>query len=325
MKKLNVLLFLAAMVSFTSCLKDGKVNFPEGASPMTVQWGTAALDDAPQNSASNIYRTYARTLAIGAAIPMTLMVDITGSDVAAQDITVNLTVSTAAYAAYTTKYATTNPILPASIYTMPATVTILKGTRSAAVPIVVNTASASFSLASVYMLPVQISSVSSGTVSGNYGTVIYLVNAKNAYEADYTTTGFLFHPTAGSERALSRTQHFYSSGLNTSYKEFGDLGASGYQYQFDISGSTLSNYVALGATPPAPGSGFMTADNPGGIAYTSTTNADRPGTAPWVQATYNNTYNATSKTFFLHVGYASGGNGQNTWSRQVYEKCVRAN
>jgi hypothetical protein len=108
---------------------------------------------------------------------------------------------------------------------------------------------------------VQISTVSSGTVSGNYGTVIYLVNAKNAYEADYTTTGFLFHPTAGSERALSRTQHFYSSGLNTSYKEFGDLGANGYQYQFDISGSTLSNYVALGATPPAPGSGFMTADN----------------------------------------------------------------
>lgn len=325
MKKSSILLFGAVVIAgLSSCLKAGKENLPLGASPMTVEWATAAIQDAPTNAVGNLYRTYARSFPITASVTMNLQVDVTGSDPAPSDITVNLTTNTAAYTAYKAKYSTTNPQLPSNMYTMPTSVVIPKGQRTATVPVVLNTTL--FDLTQVYMLPVGISSVSAGAVSGNYGTVIYLVNAKNAYEADYTTTGFLFHPTAGSERAISKTQHFYSAGLNTSYKEFGDLGTSGYQYQFDINGSTLSNYVPLGATPALPASGFMTADNPGNIPYTGTIgNSARPGTAPWVQSTYNNSYNATSKTFFLHVGYHPGGNGQNTFTRQVYEKCVRAN
>ena len=309
------------VASLASCLKAGKENLPYGASPATILWATDAIGDVPTNAIGNIYRTFGRSFPIAAAVKMDLQVAITGSDAASTDITVNLVTNTAAFTAYTAKYATTNPQLPAAYYTMPTSVVIPKGQRTATVSIVVNTTL--FDLSKVYMLPVGISSVSAGAaVSGNYGTVIYTVNAKNVYEADYTTTGYFFHPTNGSERAIAKTQHFYSAGLNTSYKEFGDLGTSGYQYQFDISGSALSNYVALGATPPAPASGFFTADNPGGIPYTA---AEKPGVGQWLHSTYNNTYNATSKTLFLHVGYASGGNGQNTWSRQVYEKSVRAN
>ncbi|QKJ32159.1 DUF1735 domain-containing protein [Mucilaginibacter mali] len=341
MKRISLIMMMAATVSFTACIKDNAVNLGPGASPPVVEWETATIQDPPTNAATNIYRTYGRSFGIASSVTMNLKVDYTGTDPAPADITVNLSASTAAYAAYVSKYSINtgtpaygatgyveannpNPLMPTTLYTMPASVVIPKGQRSATVTITLKTDQ--FNLAKNYWLPLSITSVSSGTVSGNYGTVIYVVNAKNAYDADYTTTGFLFHPTAGSERAISKTQHFYSAGLNTSYKEFGDLGANGYQYQFDINGSTLSNYVPLGATPAIPASGFMTADNPGNIPYTGTIgNSARPGTAPWVQSTYNNTYDAASKTFYLHVGYQTGGNGQNTFTRQVYEKSVRAN
>jgi hypothetical protein len=189
MKKLNIILFLAAMTILTSCLKDGKVNLPEGASPMTVQWSTTSLDDAPTNSASNIYRTYSRSFDLTPAGKMNLLVNITGGGVAENDITVGVGLKASAVTEYNAKYSTNYTQLPSNMFTMPTSVVIPKGQRSAIVPIVVNTTL--FDLSKSYALPVTITSTTAGQISGNYGTVIYTVGAKNQYDGIYTAKGIV--------------------------------------------------------------------------------------------------------------------------------------
>jgi hypothetical protein len=109
----------------------------------------------------------------------------------------------------------------------------------------------------------------------------------------------------------------------TSNTAVGDLGGSNYTFNFDTNGSVVSNWVAEGATPAAPASGFFTADNPGSVSYTTTGAAGagiQPGTAPYVQTTYDNSYDATNKIFYFHYGYGSGASSQNGWTRNFYVK-----
>ncbi len=187
MKKLNILLFAAALVSLTSCLKDGNVNLGPGApvSPPVIEWSTAQIDDAPKNSNTSLYRLYARIYPIGTSINMGLQVDLTGSGAAPSDITVGLGVSDAAYTAYVAGV-TTIPELPAASYTMPPSVTIAKGTRDATVNITLNTTL--LDPTKTYYLPVTITSTTYGGISGNYGTVIYSVAPANKYDGLYSYT-----------------------------------------------------------------------------------------------------------------------------------------
>ncbi len=73
-------------------------------------------------------------------------------------------------------------------------------------------------------------------------------------------------------------------------------------------------------------SGFMTADNPGGIDYSDPSNGGHlPGDADFNKDIYNNTYDSTTRTFYLHYGYTNAAEGadQNSYTRQIYEKWVR--
>jgi hypothetical protein len=79
--------------------------------------------------------------------------------------------------------------------------------------------------------------------------------------------------------------------------------------------------VATGNTPAAPQSGFMTLDNPSGTDY-SLAAPNVPGSGTWVSSTYNNTYDATNKIYWLHIGYAGGASSQYNYTRQIYEEMV---
>lgn len=167
---------MAVAVSLSSCLKDKAVNLGPGASPPVVEWATSAIQDAPTNAAGNLYRTYARTLAIGSSVTMRLQIDYTGTDPAPSDVVVGIGTNTAAYTAYKAKYGTTAAQLPTTAYTLPASVTIPKGERFADVSVVVNTSAITAN--TPYWLPIAITSTTSGAISGNYGTVIYVITAK---------------------------------------------------------------------------------------------------------------------------------------------------
>lgn len=162
----------------------------------------------------------------------------------------------------------------------------------------------------------------SGATIGGTKDAFVSVGAKNAYEASYAVSGFFYHPS--SARAISATKNMTTLGVNTVRVPHSDLYTSNYYFQVDVStNNTLTNYVALGACPPAPASGLMTTDNPGNVDYTANAGITLPGTAPYTSATYNNTYNPATKTFYMHYGYGTGSTSPSGWTRQVYEMWVR--
>jgi Domain of unknown function (DUF1735) len=211
--------------------------------------------------------------------------------------------------------------LPAAAYSIPSlTLTIPKNGGVVAVPMTLN--KTLLNLALVYGIAFKLTTVSEGIISdlSNEITVAFII--KNAYHANYTVNGYFFHPSAGSSRAISNLVKGMSTlGAQRVQGQVGDLG--GWNFQFDISGSALSGWASYnGANPPSPpASGFFVADNPGAITYPDA--PPGPGTAPYLQTTYNNTYNPATKTFYLHYGYGGGATSPNGWSRNIYEIWVR--
>jgi Domain of unknown function (DUF1735) len=155
-------------------------------------------------------------------------------------------------------------------------------------------------------------------IAKNYSEIVISLNVKNAWAADYDVTGNFYHPSV--PRVIDDVKTLVTISPVRSRAPHSDLYPSNYYFDFDVSATnTLVNYAPYGATPNG---GFMTADNPGGAPFPL--NNPPAGTAPWVSTTYNNTYNPTTKTFWMHYGYvASGSTNQNDFLRQVYEKWVR--
>jgi hypothetical protein len=206
--------------------------------------------------------------------------------------------------------------LPANGYTLASEFDVPKETGTLVVPITLN--KVNLDLSKSYAIQATISTVSEGAIGANDKTLIIAFVIKNAYDGNYSVTGFFFHPS--SPRPIALTKALATVGAVRSLAPLGDLGSSNYYFQFDVSGTSATNWTAYGACPVQPSSGFFTADNPGGIVYPG---PEYPGTAPYVQTTYNNSYNAATKTFWLHYGYGSGSTGPTGWSRNVYEKWVK--
>jgi hypothetical protein len=207
--------------------------------------------------------------------------------------------------------------LPAGAATFPSlTVNVPKDVNKAAFNMTLN--KAALDLSKVYGVAFKLTATSEGVVSELSKEIVVALIIKNAYHADYTVTGFFFHPSA--PREIAATKSISTLGAIRCRAQVGDLG--GWNFDFDVSGTNVNNWVSNGATPAVPSANFMTADNPGGTDYSASAPFG-PGLAPFDQATYGNTYNATTKTFWLHYGYAGGSTGQNGFTRQIYEKWVR--
>lgn len=170
-----------------------------------------------------------------------------------------------------------------------------------------------------YALGVSLTDAGGGAVNTTLSNALYNIGVKNAFEAYYTTSGFVFHPS--SPRALDDTKYLVTLGTTTCLAPLADLYGSGYYFQFDVDATNaLINWDCTPVTPPS--SGFMTADNPGAVDYSAAA-PEAPGTDPWVQSAYNNTYDPATKTFWMHYGYGGGSTNQNGFTRQFYEKWVR--
>lgn len=187
MKKFGILTILGITIAgLTSCLKDKVANIDPVGSPATVEFATTTSGDSPVDVGAG-YTRYVRSYDISpTAVNMIVYVNYTGSTTAPEDVTVSLGLKPAAITAYNDAMHTTYVELPSNMYTLPASVVIPKGQRKAAVTIKLNTNL--FDLSKQYVLPLSITATSSGTVSGNYGTVFYAVGAKNKYDGNYTVT-----------------------------------------------------------------------------------------------------------------------------------------
>lgn len=297
-----------------SCYKTSSLN---GAGITVIQFPAAATINSYLTTAGS------QTLAI-----VEIRRDVPNQSVLKSSQTVTIQLSSSVITDYNTANGTSYTVLPSNVFTFDAsnpatngalTVTFAPGEFAKSIKINID-------LTALPAAPVKsalgftITNVSGGTI-GSTKSAFVTVGAKNAYEASYSVSGFFFHPTAG--RAISSTKAITTLSPTRCQAAHSDL--AGYFIQFDVSATnTLINYAAAGSTPPVPASGFMTTDNPKGQDYSDPSNGGfLPGTPPYTSATYNNTYVPATKTFWMHYGYQSGGNGEATFTRQVYEKWVR--
>jgi hypothetical protein len=317
----NIGIFLAAflVLAQSACLKDNSNNAnPSSGTNNVVEFQNTSVPD----SYTSPFAQYDNGVDIDPVADtggFRININYTGAvSVAPVDITVTLALSQSALDSFNNAVGTNLVIPPSDIFSFPATVTIPKGTRQVSFrPII--TSAADYDYTQSYCLPLTITASSYGIISSNYGTAIFSFVANNQFAGNYTSTGYVFHPSA--PRAINADYAVTTVDLITNQFPVGDLGGSGYTFTCVTpnAGGALSNFQPTGSTPAGTSSGFFTSDNPEGAEY-ATSAPLAPGTAPYVQSTYNNTYDATNKTYWLHYGY----NGSpNAWTRQFYEKMVK--
>jgi hypothetical protein len=317
-------IIIVASVLLSSCLKSSD---PYGITKDTGSIVTEISDDSyygPGNGAI-------KTLALDGLPPTETVTLITLKYYSPRDlkpsgnIHVKLAINNAATMAIINSNGLT--VMPTNTYSLAATeFDIPKGDVDGqiAVPITIN--KGNFDFSKQYGLGISISSVNEGIISDLGKDIVVSIQIKNAYDADYHATGYFFHPSVA--RSMDAVKHMFTRGATRIEAQLGDLG--GFNFQMDVSPTnTCINWGPVGSMPATSNGGtssFMTADNPGNIDYTASgSGSNYPGVAPWLSSTYNNTYDPSTKTFWMHYGYNAGVvNGtQNDYTRQVYEKWVR--
>ncbi|MDB5146375.1 MAG: hypothetical protein JWQ57_395 [Mucilaginibacter sp.] len=261
---------LVAIAGLSSCLKDDKhyVDFA-GATPL-IELPSAAnvggLGGLLQKAALDISST---------PVPIQLMVNLASPHTLGTAVNVKLSVDQAALTKYNTDNGTSYQLLPSNTYTSTLSATIAAGTNSAYVTINVSSNLINPSITN-YALPLTITDGGGQQIS-NYKTVIYNVQAKNAYDGSYVQNGSLTFPDGTGRSWTNRAKTLSTINANTVIAEAADLGGSGYQMYLKVN---ADNTVTV---TPAPASVNQT-----------------------IQANGSNTYDPATKTFSLHYKYVGG-------------------
>ncbi|WP_462267485.1 BT_3987 domain-containing protein [Mucilaginibacter sp.] len=269
--KLSFAMILTA-VSLSSCLKDKPV-LEEGNTPTVVEFGD--LDNntngvAEYANADYKYNLYRKSFDIKST-PTTFSIPIkySGGQPAPADITVTVQVNNDIIAGYNTYRGYTDVSepeyvlpLPTANYTVPSyTVVIPKGQTYGLFNVNLNTNL--FTFTNQFALGFSIKSASNNaSVSGNFGTCLYNISAKNQYDGNYTANGSIAFPppTAGRSWA-NRGKTLTTADVNTSETEAADLGGSGYIMRLRVN---ADNSVTV---TPAPSSVNKTIQNSGRCVY----------------------------------------------------------
>jgi hypothetical protein len=185
-KYFNLLILSLAVVSLSSCLKDDREIIKEGASPAVIEFQSPTPISSPSGA---VFATYNRSYGLGATtVTYDLTVNYTGSEDAPTDIPITFDINPTAVAQYNTEQHTTlDPMQGSpSLFTMPTSVTIPKGQRMAKITLTFKPQS--FDLSKTYGLAIRLTSAAAPS-SGNFGTIILAINAKNIYDGIYKQTG----------------------------------------------------------------------------------------------------------------------------------------
>jgi hypothetical protein len=147
-----------------------------------------------------------------------------------------------------------------------------------------------------YALGLELVSADNGCqIAANMKEVVIKIVIKNIYDADYTSNGYFYHPTAA--RTIEDLHKTAATvGPNSVLVDLGDLGP-GFQAIFTIDPAT--NELTI-----TPGN----AGTPAIVMFTSGLPASTPGyTAQWARsAECNNTYDPVTKSFKVRYGYMGG-------------------
>lgn len=182
-----------------SCLRDEMTLDPEN-SVNVLEFKNPSSFVSPNGSK---YALYTKAFDLADENEYAITVSYSGAHVAPEDITVKFGIDTAALSQYNAEQHKAYDLIDESLYTLVTSVVIPKGQRTAAVKLKFK--SSSFDFTKKYVLPIQIQSASAGIISGNFGTILLNVNAKNKYDGVYTVTGKMSDATNAAFTGLYTT------------------------------------------------------------------------------------------------------------------------
>lgn len=165
--------------TLSSCLKDDRLELDPEKGVNVIEFA----NPSQINKIGSIVPLYVLSYPIVTnATVVPISVAYAGpEDVTSEDITVNIALDPTIITPYNDEQHTTYEIMPTSMYSISTTsVVIPKGSKTASFNVSINTSQ--FDLAKSYVLPLKIASVSSGTISGNFGKVLLNFGAKNPYD-----------------------------------------------------------------------------------------------------------------------------------------------
>ena len=201
--------------SLSSCLKDDSLVLDPSKGVNVIEFANPS-SPAATGTPFALY-TFAYEATASPTLPIT--VSYSGPElVAPRDITVKFTVGDTSQINPYNRATQNNYVLlqPAS-YTLSTNEVVIKaGTSKASFNVLLKPSSFNFSAAEV--LPLKITEVSSGTISGNYNTILLGVSAKNAYDGIYAHQAGSFV-----QRYQNPTTPTVNDGLNGSIAENSDL------------------------------------------------------------------------------------------------------
>lgn len=261
----NIVPVLLVAMGFTSCVKDYLAVDP-AQSNSVVEFANTGSIVSGGNAAYVRFSSDLGVLNLNDSATFNVNVSYSGADAAPQDITVQLAVDTAALRQYNESDGGNYVAPPTAIYHFPSSVVIKKGTHQTQVKVTV-IANSSYDFNVNYGLPLSISSVSSGIISGNFGKAIYSFSARNKYDGVYTMDGTMVDITnsaftgwypidmdlitySGNSIALWDPQYSSTYGhpfLNGTSKSY--YGTFSPVFYFDNNGNVTSvvNYYGQGA------------------------------------------------------------------------------
>jgi len=179
------LILFFAVTTFSSCLKDDSLVLDPEKGHNVIEFANTT-DIAVHGSTIPLYM---HSFAVADEVSMPVTVSYSGPEATAPtDITVNIAaVDENSIESYNEEQGTEFELMPASNYTLSATsVVIPKGSSKASFTVKYKTNA--FDLDKLLVLPLKITSVSSGIISGNFGRILLNVNPKNKYDGTYTVT-----------------------------------------------------------------------------------------------------------------------------------------
>jgi len=175
--KLYSAILVLGISLFTSCAKEANQFTNDGNGGEN---GIVELADLVPRASSTAYASVTKSFLSQTEVDCPIVVNYTGVNGAPEDVTITLGLDNSIVATNTAL-----TVLPTSLYTPSSfTLTIPKGQKSATLNLKLKTSQFNFAL--TYALGIKILSTSKGILSRNYGSGIFIIGAKNAYDGIYT-------------------------------------------------------------------------------------------------------------------------------------------
>ncbi|MBD1363644.1 DUF1735 domain-containing protein [Mucilaginibacter sp. ZT4R22] len=211
LKNISMLLGLAAVVSFSSCLKDK--NFVDFAAVgVTVELPLAPSGIQAQSfEISSTPATFQIAVNVASPKPLSTPLDVT------------IAVDQAALTAYNTANSTSYELLPAAAYTLSGTKLTVPANQRL-VYLTVTVKSSVIDPSKAYVLPISLVDASGQTINANYHTLLTIVGVKNKYDGVYKATG-KFVRVGLDERTINQNKSLSTVNGNTVQSSVADLGS----------------------------------------------------------------------------------------------------